>query len=78
MPYKFSVGKSEPLKKGAIYRQDFDYLSASICNNISTSYFYLNNLEKAEEYNDLALVEEPNYAKAMLRKVLIREKKGQY
>ena len=35
-------------------------------------------MQKAELYNDMALMEDPDYAKALLRKVLILERKGEY
>jgi hypothetical protein len=53
-------------------------MKAMLYNNISTSYFHMNAIPKAEYFNELALVEEPDYAKALLRKVLILEKKGEY
>ena len=52
-------------------------MKAMLLNNISTSYFHLGQLPKAEQYNDLALMEEPDYAKALLRKALILEKRGE-
>jgi hypothetical protein len=47
-------------------------------NNIATSFFHLNQIQKAELYNDMALMEDPDYAKALLRKVLILERKGEF
>lgn len=47
-------------------------------NNISACYFNLNNLEKSDKFNNLALMEDPDYAKALFRKVLILEKNGQF
>ncbi len=47
-------------------------------NNISTCFFYLGNIPKAEYSNEMALVEEPDYAKALLRKILILERKGEF
>ena len=34
--------------------------------------------QKSEYYNDLALSEDPDYAKALYRNILILEKKGLY
>ena len=58
--------------------QDFLRLKAMLYNNISTCYFHLGNIHKAEFNNEMALVEEPDYAKGLLRKILILEKKGEY
>ena len=53
-------------------------MKAMLLNNIATCYFHLNLLTEAEYSNDMALMEDPDYAKAMLRKVYILQKKGDY
>ena len=53
-------------------------MKAMLYNNIATCLFHMGNLPKAELNNEMALVEEPDYAKALLRKVLILERKGEY
>lgn len=53
-------------------------MKAMLFNNIATCYYHLGQIDKADHMNDLALVEEPDYAKAMLRKVLILERRGDY
>jgi len=53
-------------------------MKAMLYNNIATCHFHMNNLPKAELHNEMALMEEPDYAKALLRKVYILEKKGEY
>ena len=50
-----------------------------LLNNISASFFHIEGkLSESEYFNDMALMEDPDYAKAMLRKVLILQKKGYY
>jgi len=61
-----------------IYAQDLSRMKAMLLNNIATCHFHMNNLPKAELHNEMALMEEPDYAKALLRKVYILEKKGEY
>lgn len=53
-------------------------MKAMLFNNISTCYFHMNALPKSDYYNDMALMEEPDYAKALLRKALILERKGEF
>ena len=53
-------------------------MKSMLYNNLSTCYFHMNNLPQAELHNEYALMEEPDYAKAYLRKVCILEKKGEY
>jgi tetratricopeptide (TPR) repeat protein len=53
-------------------------MKAMLFNNIATCYFHLDDLEKADHLNDLALIEEPDYAKALLRKGLILERRGDF
>ena len=53
-------------------------MKAMLLNNISACFFHTDKMEECESFNDLALMEDPDYAKGMLRKVLILEKKGCY
>lgn len=78
LPFKNEIGESPKLEEGMIYHQDFARMKAILYNNISTSYFHLQNLAKADAFNDMALMEDPDYARALLRKILILEKKGEY
>ncbi len=62
-----------------IFAQDLSRMKAMLLNNIATCFFHIGgDLTKAEYFNDLALMEDPDYAKAMLRKVYILQKKGDY
>jgi tetratricopeptide (TPR) repeat protein len=73
------VGKVEDETGGyGIFVQDLSRMKAMLYNNIATCFFHMGNLPKAEINNEMALVEEPDYAKALLRKVLILERKGEY
>ena len=78
LPFKSDFGEDIKLEEGLMYHQDFARLKSTLYNNISTSYYHMNSLQKADAFNDLALMEDPDYAKALLRKVLILEKKGEY
>jgi tetratricopeptide (TPR) repeat protein len=72
------VGKVEDETGGyGIFVQDLSRMKAMLYNNIATCFFHMGNLPKAEINNEMALVEEPDYAKALLRKVLILERKGE-
>jgi tetratricopeptide (TPR) repeat protein len=53
-------------------------MKAMLYNNISTCYFHMGNIDKSELNNEMALIEEPDYAKALLRKCMILERKGEY
>ena len=45
-----------------------------LLNNIAACFSHMpGQLAQAEYFNDMALMEDPDYAKAMLRKVLILE-----
>ena len=70
--------EEDPTNGCGIYMQDLSRMKAMLFNNISTCYFHLNSVTKAEYHNDLALMEDPDYAKALLRKVLILERKGEF
>jgi hypothetical protein len=61
-----------------MFHQDFVRLKAILNNNISMCYFNMNQIPKSVQYNDHALMEDPDYAKALYRKVLILEKQGQF
>ena len=58
--------------------QDFTRLKAILYNNMSACYFNLEAWQKSEYFNDLALSEDPDYAKALYRNILILEQKGLY
>ena len=53
-------------------------LKAQFCNNMSACYQKMGDLKQADIYNNWALVECPDYAKANYRKCLIMEAKGQF
>ena len=38
----------------------------------------MSSMDKADNFNDKALMEDPDYAKALMRKIMIMEKKGDY
>ena len=61
-----------------MWKQDFELLKAQFCNNMAACYQKMGDLQKADVYNNWALKECPDYAKAMHRKCLILEEKGEY
>ena len=78
MPYKTDFGKPHELEEGSIYYQDFCRLKAVLNNNVAASWFNLNNIDEADSFNNQALIEDPDYCKALHRKCLILQKQGQY
>ena len=58
--------------------QDYQRLKAVLNNNISATYCKLSDYDRADKYNNLALMEDPEYAKAFHRKILILEETGKY
>ena len=61
-----------------MYLEDFEVLKAQFCNNMSACYQKMGDLDNADIYNNWALKECPEYAKALHRKCLILEAKGEY
>ena len=61
-----------------MYKQDFERLKAQFCNNMAACYQKMGDIEQADTYNNWALVECPDYAKALHRKCLIHEAKREY
>ena len=61
-----------------MFHQDFTRLKAILFNNLSTCLFSLGNMQQADKFNDMALMEDPDYGRAHYRKVAILEKKGEY
>ena len=61
-----------------MYQQDLARLIAQMHNNMSLVYFKADALEQADLANSYALIEDPDYAKAMLRLVQIKEAQGSY
>ncbi len=61
-----------------MWLQDFEKLKAIFCNNMATCYQKMGDIDKADEMNNWALKECPDYAKALHRKCLILEDKGEY
>ena len=61
-----------------MYLQDYELLKAQFTNNISACYFKMNDLQQADKWNNQALIECPDYAKAIYRKCLINEANEEY
>ena len=73
LPYRCEFGENPKLTDGSMYYQEFSRLKSMLFNNISVCYFSMNNIPQSEKFNDMALMEDPDYAKALLRKIMISE-----
>ena len=49
-----------------------------LLNNLASCFFCKGLIDEADKFNDMALMEDPGYARAHFRKCTILEKKGQY
>ncbi len=78
MPYRMQIGEDPKVPAGSIFYQDFCRVKSMLRNNIAVCYFNLNKMRECEKFNDMALMEDPDYGKALLRKCLILEKKGEF
>eukprot|EP00347_Sterkiella_histriomuscorum_P013270 403365360 len=78
LPFKTEFGENPKLTDGSMYYQEFSRLKSMLFNNISVCYFNMNSIPKSEKFNDMALMEDPDYAKALIRKILIQENKGEF
>jgi hypothetical protein len=56
-----------------MYYEDFIRLRAQIVNNISKSYMMLKDYDRAEVYNNAALISCPGYARGYLRRTELLE-----
>jgi len=53
-------------------------LKATLCNNLSSCFINSKQLDTADKFNDMALMEDPGYAKAHFNKCKILEAKNSY
>ena len=61
-----------------MYLQDYELIVAQLTNNVATCYFKMKNYQEADVWNNQALIECPDYAKAIYRKCTIQEANGDY
>ena len=61
-----------------MFRKELLRLKAVLNNNISACYCSLNDFKNADRYNNLALVEDQEYAKVYYRKILVLEGQARY
>ena len=78
LPYWHDIGESPKLEPGMMYLQDFSRLKATFLNNLSSCLFNKNQIDQADKFNDLALMEDPGYQRAHWRKCLILEQRGEF
>ena len=78
LPFKLEIGDSPALKDGLMYQQDFNRLKATLLNNIASCFFNEGFIDQADKFNDKALMEDPDYARAHYRKCTILEQRGEY
>ena len=73
LPMKREIGESPKLEENIMYLQDFQRLKATFFNNLSSCLFNQNRIDQADKFNDMALMEDPGYARAHFRKCTILE-----
>ena len=78
LPFKLEIGESPALKDGLLYYQDFNRLRATLLNNIASCFFNEGFIDQSDKFNDKALMEDPDYARAHFRKCTILESRGEY
>ena len=78
LPCRMEIGESPELEDGAMYLQDFSRLKAVLLNNLASCCFCQNYIDQADQFNDMALMEDPDYGRAHYRKCTILEKRGHY
>ena len=78
MKCDFSGAEEEKSDEHTMWMQDYELLKAQFCNNMSACYSKLGDLKQADIFNNWALKECPDYAKALHRKCLILEDKGEF
>ena len=61
-----------------MYHQDFNRLKATLLNNIASCFFNEGFIDQADKFNDRALMDDPDYARAHYRKCTILEHRGDY
>jgi tetratricopeptide (TPR) repeat protein len=66
------------LKPDQMFRQEFARLLAALNNNVSACYCKLDDYERADYFNNIALMEDPEYAKAFHRKCILLEEQGRF
>ena len=80
LPMQCDFAGAEEVKQddNKMWLQEFEKLKAIFCNNMAACYQKMGDLEQADSYNNWALKECPDYAKALHRKCMILEDKGEY
>ena len=78
LPYKSEYGPPPELPGGQMYYQDFLRLKAVLNNNISMAFMKLRDYDRAHIYNNAAILDDPDYGKAVLRKAQILEETCEY
>ena len=66
-------GEPVEKKEGLIYIQDLYRLKAILFNNISMCYYRWGKIDQADKFNDMAIMEDPDYARATYQKCKILE-----
>ena len=61
-----------------MFRKDLLRLKAILNNNISACYCHVNDFKNADRYNNLALIDDPEYAKVFYRKIYVLEGQARY
>jgi len=77
MEYK-CVFEDVKLRPGAVYVQDFTRLKAILLQCASACYLELGRVEKSEQFNDMAIAEDPDLGATIVTKMLIHEKRSRF
>ena len=78
LPYKSNFGVLPTLEDGSMFFQEFVRLKSALNNAVAKSYFKLEKWERCDLYNSTALIEDPDYIKAIYWKSLLLEKMGEF
>ena len=78
MKCDFTGAEQENLDNDTLWLQDFELLKSQFCNNMSACYCKMGDFTSADLYNNWALKECPDYARALHRKCIILEATGEY
>ena len=76
LPPKYEFGDQGECKKDSMYHQDFTRLKAVCLNNLASCFFNEGFIDQADKFNDMALTEDPDYARAHYRKCTILAERG--
>ena len=66
LPYKPDFGDLPVIDDDCMFWQDFVRMKAVLNNKVAETYFKMGDCDRADLYNSTALIEDPDYFKAIL------------